>query len=1081
MLHLRLLGPVEADSGDVRIELGGAKPRALLAALALNPGQVVPIDRLVDVVWSEDPPPSARALIHSYVSTLRRSFARAGHPEVIVTRAPGYVLRPESVTVDADRFTALRRQAKDRTAARDFAGAATLLEEARALWRGPALSGLADSLLGGEARRLDELRTSASEEFYAAELALGRLDHLAELTALVEAHPVDERLRGLLMVTLCRLGRQADALACYRAGRDALVEELGIEPGPELDALHSAILRGEDDRLLPGSPLSPPASGVHRPPAHLPPGSVDFTGRCAELRALTEGLTARASAVQVVAGPGGSGKSALAVHAAHQVAAHFKDGQLFAELRGMSDSPATTDETLGGFLRALGVPDGLLPPSTQARVELYRTLLAERRLLIVLDDAANEQQVRPLLPAGSDCAVLITARDRLGGLAGARLTELDVLAPQEALSLFTTIVGADRVRAEPDAAIRILAACSHLPLAIRITGARLVMRSRLPLAVLADRLDDERRRLDELCVGDLAVRTTISLSFQVLDEQARTALGRLGHLGLPDFSSWVVGWLLGVAEAEAQQLLEALVDTQLVGFTGVDAAGADRYRLHDLVRLFAREYAEEKEPADVLRAAVEAPLRGWLGLLHAVAASRPPAEMVWQPSHFLGDAVGGRDSAAAPSWLDGPRGGAGHRYGHPPVAPLVPLRDAAVPPAPEPPGDYIEHVWQPHPATPAPSPDLPRAYTERVLADVAGWLAGEEPALALAVERAAALGLDRLVCEVLSAHTAVELGNNRFEFRERITGLALDAARRVGDQRSKAAMHAEFAQMRYAQDRFTEARAHYGEALDGFRIEHDVRSQAAALAGLGTACREPGHLTEALHFLDQAGVLLRALDDHRGIAYVHRIRGSVRLEQGDYPGARDDIDVSLWGYRKAGSRRGVALALRTEGLYHRARGDYDEALRTCAESAEIFAGLGDELMRSYAVRAHAKVQLRLGRGAEALPRLEWALSVAGSANDRFGQAVTLRVIGQLHLAEGRIDLALSCLNSAMALWEAMDVQLWRARTEYDLSLVHAALGDTAAARAARTHAMGVFADRGAREHVELRGQLKVGADWLEVD
>ncbi|MFV0131914.1 BTAD domain-containing putative transcriptional regulator [Streptomyces sp. HMX87] len=1077
MLHLRLLGPVEADSGDGRIELGGAKPRALLAALALDPGQVVPVDRLVDVVWSEDPPPSARALIHSYVSTLRRSFARAGHPEVIVTRAPGYVLRPESVTVDADRFTALWRQAKDRTAARDFAGAATLLHEARALWRGPALSGLADSLLGGEARRLDELRTSAAEEFYAAELALGRLDHHAELTALVEAHPVDERLRGLLMVTLCRLGRQADALACYRAGRDALVEELGIEPGPELNALHAAILRGEDDRL-PESPLSPPVSGGHRPPAHLPPGSGDFSGRCAELRLLTEGLTVRASAVQVVAGPGGSGKSALAVHAAHQVAGHFPDGQLFAELRGMSDSPATTDETLGGFLQALGVPDGLLPPSTQARVELYRTLLAERRLLIVLDDAANEQQVRPLLPAGSDCAVLITARDRLGGLAGARLTELDVLAPEEALSLFTTIVGADRVRAEPDAALRILAACSHLPLAIRIAGARLVMRSRLPLAVLADRLDDERRRLDELCVGDLAVRTTISLSFQVLDEQARTALGRLGHLGLPDFSSWVVGWLLGVAEAEAQQLLEALVDTQLVGFTGVDTAGADRYRLHDLVRLFAREYAEEKEPADVLRAAVEAPLRGWLGLLHAVAASRPPAEMVWQPSHIQAGAVVGRDSAATPSWPDAPRGGAAHRYGPPPLAPL---RDAAVPPPPEPPGDYIEHVWQPHPATPAPPPDLPRVYTERVLADVAGWLAGEEPALALAVERAAALGLDRLVCEVLSAHTAVELGNNRFEFRERITGLALEAARRVGDQRSRAAMHAELAQMRYAQDRFTEARAHYGEALDGFRIEHDVRSQATALAGLGTACREPGHLTEALHFLDQAGVLLRALDDHRGIAYVHRIRGSVRLEQGDYPGARDDIDVSLWGYRKAGSRRGVALALRTEGLYHRARGDYDEALRTCAESAEIFAGLGDELMRSYAVRAHAKVQLRLGRGAEALPRLEWALGVAGSANDRFGQAVTLRVIGQLHLAEGRPALALSCLNSAMALWEAMDVQLWRARTEYDLSLVHAALGDTTAAQAARTHAMGVFADRGAREHAELTGRLEVGADQLKVD
>lgn len=1016
MLHLRLLGPVEAEGADGRIELGGAKPRALLAALALEPGRVVPADRLVDVVWSEHPPASARALVQTYVSTLRRSFTEAGHPDVIGTRAPGYVLRPGSAEVDADRFSGLLSQAKERAAARDPDRAATLLREARALWRGPALSGLADSLLAGEARRLDELRISAAEELYAAELALGRLDHLAELTALVDAHPANERLRGLLMVTLYRLGRQADALACYRSGRDALVEELGIEPGQELSGLHGAILRGEDERL-PGTPPAPAGpANHHRPPAHLPPGPADFTGRHEELRVLTEGLTAGPTAVHVVAGPGGSGKSALAVHAAQQVAGHFPDGQLYAELRGMADSPATAGEILGGFLRALGVPDGHLPDTTQTRVELYRTLLAERRLLIVLDDAAGERQVRPLLPAGSDCAVLITARDRLGGLAGARLTELDVLAPDEALALFTTIVGADRVRAEPDAAVRILTACSHLPLAIRIAGARLAMRRRLPLAVLADRLDDERRRLDELRVGDLAVRSSISLSCQALDEQTRTALGRLGHLGLPDFSSWVVGWLLGLSEAEAGRRLEALVDTQLVAFAGVDAAGADRYRLHDLVRLFAREHAEAREPADVLRATVEAPLRGWLSLLRAVAARRSPAEMVRLP------------------------------------------RSAAGAPAPEPPGEY----------------------TERVLADPAGWLAGEEPALAQALERAAELGLDRLVCDVLSAHTAVELGNSRFEFRERITGLALAAAQRVGDPGTKAAMHAVLAQLRYAQDRFAEARVHYGEALDGFRLEHDVRGQAAALAGLGTACREPGHLTEALHFLDQAGVLVQALDDHGGIGYVRRIRGSVRLEQGDYPGAEADIDAALRGYRRAGSRRGIALALRTQGLYHRARGDYAEAARLCAESAEIFAELGDDLMRSYAVRAQAKAEARLGGGAEALPRLEWALGVARAANDRFGQAVTLRVIGQLHLTEGRFDLALGCLNSSMALWEAMDVQLWPARTEYDLSLVYTALGDPTAAQAARTHALGVFAARGAREHAELSGASTVGAEQLKV-
>ncbi|MFE7385317.1 BTAD domain-containing putative transcriptional regulator [Streptomyces zhihengii] len=1024
MLHVRLLGPVDAVGARGRIDLGGAKPRALLAALALEPGRVVSATRLVDVVWSDDPPASARALVQTYVSTLRRAFAEAGHDGVIVTRAPGYALRSEAVSVDADRFARLLSRAGEAAAAEDFTEAAARLREARALWHGPALSGVADPPLAGEARRLDEMRLSAAEQLYAAELARGRLDHVAELTALVDAHPVNERLRGQLMITLHRLGRRADALACFRTGRDALVGELGIEPGRELRELHRSILQPldappaaalpgkPDDGPQPGETARPAGAAHHRPPAHLPPSLPDFTGREGELRLLAGGLASTAP-VHVVAGPGGSGKSVLAVHAAHQVAAHFPDGQLYRELRGMTGSPATTGEVLGGFLRALGVPERRLPESDQARVELYRTLVAGRRLLIVLDDAANEQQVRPLLPAGSGCAALVTARDRLGGLAGARLTELGALVPDESMELLTTIVGADRVRAEPDAAARILAACDHLPLALRIAGARLAMRSRMPLATLAERLDDERRRLDELCAGDLAVRSTISLSFGTLSEQARTALGRLGHLGLPDFSAWVVGWLLDLSDSGAQRVLDSLVDAQLVEFTGVDTTGTDRYRLHDLIRLFAREYAEKTEPAHVLRNTVEAPLHGWLALLRAVAATRPPAALIWQPSATV---------------------------------------TVAEPPAER---------------------------TRRVLAGVADWMEGEEPGLAHTLERAAELGLDVLVCEVLSAHTAVELGDSRYRFGERITSLGVAAAQRVGEQGTKAAMHAELARLRYAQDRFAEARAHYGEALSGFRIEHDVRAQAAALAGLGAACREPGHLAEALHFLDQAGILVRALDSRRGIGHVHRIRGSVRLEQGDYEGARDDIGMALSAYREAGSSRGIALALRTEGLYQRARGDYEAALGACAQAADVFAALGDRLMRSYAVRAHAKAQFRLGAHQEALPRLEWALGVATSSGDRFGQAVALRSIGQLHLARGRLDQALSRLDSAMVLWEAMDVQVWRARTEYDLSLVHAARGDATAAQACRTHAMGVFRERGAREFAEISGSAEAGAERLK--
>ncbi|MFG2642564.1 BTAD domain-containing putative transcriptional regulator [Streptomyces sp. NPDC048370] len=1058
MLEIRLLGPVEALAGDRRIPLGGGKPRALLAALALEHGRVISTERLVDVVWPHDPPDSARALIQTYVSTLRRSFSDAGCPDVIATRTPGYALRTEAATVDATVFTRLLAEAKQHVAAHRPDPAAALLLDAAALWRGPALSGLEGSLLAGEAGRLDELRVTALEERFGVELALGRLDHLAELTGLVARHPADERLRGRLMTTLYRLGRQADALACYREGRSLLVEELGVEPGPELSGLHDAILRGDARAGAPartgsgtgggagigggggtgsGTGGSGGIGGGTPAPAHLPPAPGDFTGRGEELATLTEALARVESGggpgggsgggsgpVHVVAGPGGSGKSTLAAEAAHRIAASFPDGQLHAELRGLSDSPAQPADVLGRLLRALGVDAERLPDSLQERVELYRTLLADRRLLIVLDDAADERQVRPLLPGGRGCAVLITSRDRLGGLAGARLTELDVLAPAEALELLTRIVGPERTEAEPLAAARILASCGNLPLAIRIAGARLATRSRLPLKVLADRLADERRLLDELAVGDLAVRSTIGLSFHALDRLPRTALERMGHFGLPEFSPWLVGRLLDVPETEAQRLLELLVDTQLVTFTGVDRTGVLRYRLHDLVRLFAREEAEVAEPADTLVEAVARVLRSWTSLLHRLAASSPSPQITWRPA--------------------------------------TPVAQAPGPP----------------PATTASPPDEfgDRVLRELVLGDAFGWFDGDQAALTVAVERAAAIGLEPLVCDLVSAYNAVELRTNHFEFRARITGTALAAAQRVEDQPREAAMLAELAQLRYDQDRFVEARCHFGEALSRFRALGDVRGQAFALAGLGITCREPGHLAEAVHFLDQAAALLHATDDHRGddhrgVGHVLRTRASVRLEQGEYGAARADLDTALDAFRRGGSRRGLALTLRSLGLYHRAVGDYEAALGVCAESAAIFAELGDVFLHSYAVRAHAKALMRLGRRAEALPRLEGALDTVRACHDRFGQAVTLRVIGQLHLADGRLDPAQGRLEEAMALWDAMDTPLWRARTEYDLSLVHEARGEKDAALAARTHALVVFREHGAREYAEITGTL----------
>ena len=380
MLEFRLLGPIEARCGDDTIALGGTKPRALLAALVLEHDHVVSANRLVDVVWPEDPPDSARALIQTYISSLRKSFAAHGFRDVIDTRPPGYVARLAQGTVDIDLFAALVDRARGAAKLGDDDKAATLLREALVLWRGPALSGLEDTPLVAEARRLDELRLAALEESFDVELRLGRLDHVAELTGLVARHPANERLRGQLMTTLYRLGRQADALACYREGRDALVEELGVEPGPDLAALHGAILRGS--LLLPESlenpqnaervllATAPPGLPVASPgvvPAQIPAAPSDFTGRAGELGHLVEGLAKPFPGVHIVAGQGGSGKSTLAAVAAHRIAQSFPDGQLYAELRGMSDTPATPAEVLGGFLRSLGVDAAHLPDSGQER------------------------------------------------------------------------------------------------------------------------------------------------------------------------------------------------------------------------------------------------------------------------------------------------------------------------------------------------------------------------------------------------------------------------------------------------------------------------------------------------------------------------------------------------------------------------------------------------------------------------------------------------------------------------------------------------------------------------------------------
>ncbi|MFE0132689.1 BTAD domain-containing putative transcriptional regulator [Streptomyces sp. NPDC059037] len=1033
-LEFRLLGPVEALWEGRPLRVGGPKPRALLAALLLRAGHVVPADALVDVVWGEEPPETARALIQTYVSALRRALPEARRG-AIETRAPGYVIRPDVDAVDLGRFEGLAAAGRRAAAQGDHPAAARLLRDALTLWRGSALGGVGE-VLRSEAVRLDEARQAVLEERIAAELECGGRESelITELKGLVGAHPTNERLRGQLMLALYRVGRQADALAAYEDGRAVLAEELGIDPGPELSRRHGSILRA-DPVLLPaedggaetGDVSAPQLPATPRPVCLLPPAIRDFTGRKAEIAEVVDGLTAPrdATSVVVVSGPAGVGKSALAVKAAHLAMEAFPDGQLYAELQG-TGGPLPPGDVLGRLLRALGAAP---PEHADERADLFRSLVAGRRLLLVLDDAGREAQVRPLLPGSAGCGVLVTSRARLGGLDGARRTDLAVLDEVRSLELLARVTGPQGATddpAEDAAARRIVTLCGGLPLALRIAGARLTTRRHWTPRVLADRLEDERRRLDELAVGDLEVRASLGLSYESLDHDARTVLRRLAVLGPCDTAPWMVALLVDGAEEEVEEVLERLVDAQLLDWTGTDSAGQSRYRAHDLVRVYAAERAEAEDSAEVRTAAVGRALAAGLRLVERVAEEAPSGVVVLRP-YLGGSASVNRSAGGAKAEWDG-TGTQGR----------------------------------------GPAAEVGAATTRRALADPFAWFEAEADALATAVERAAAFGLHTLACAAATVLCSSSFAvGNRFDAWWRSHDAALAAARRAEDRAGEALLLIGLGQLRFEQDRYAEAQDYFRQAEPLCAAIGDLHGQAAALAGLGGNLRELGRLAAADEALGRAVDVFQRLGDDAGIGLACRLRGSVRMELGDQDEASALLDVSLGAYRSLGSRRGEALTLRTLSLVHRSLGAYEEAEEYAGRALEILAGLGDPLMAAYAERARAKARLRLGRTREAEAELLGALDVCRAYRDRFGEALTLRTLGECALADGRHQEAEKRLAAAVRLWDALELRLPRARTLRDLAAAREALGDGRRAAALRTEAKSVFTEFGTRERDEL--------------
>ncbi|MFG2133544.1 BTAD domain-containing putative transcriptional regulator [Streptomyces sp. NPDC048751] len=1052
-VDVRLLGPVEVSSGGTRIPLNGAKPTAILAAMVVHLGEVLSAERLVDLVWEEEPPATARALVATHVSGLRRALAGTAGGEAIRTRSPGYVAELPPSAVDARRFEDAFAAGRAAALAGRAEEAVDILQAASRLWRGQdALEGLGQSFARVEAMRLAELRLEAQEYRFTAELALDRrTDLVAELVAHVAAHPLRERPRGQLMTALFRTGRVADALRCYEEGRRLLRSELGIDPGQELRTLHQALLRADTTVLgetparrgttpTPAGPApterpgpasvrsenttlphprqhrpEPPYDDTDRPaPTQLPPDVADFVGREEQIAWATALLEQvrdprrTAPPIGVISGRSGTGKTALAVHVGHRTAALFPDGQLFVDLRASDSEPVRTADALARLLRALGVDSDTPTHDEEDLLGLYRTHIARRRVLLILDNAVSEALLRPLLPPGGGSAVLITGRRRLVALEGAAHLDLGVPSEAEALDLLARVAGPARPGTEPGQASEIVALCGRLPLAVRVAGARLAARPHWTPSRLAARLRDERRRLDELQAGDLEVRASLGLGYADLDAQEQRALRRLALMDLPDFAAWVAAPLLDVSADDAEDAVEQLVDCHFVEVVRTDETGSTRYRIHDLAREYARERCLADEDRQDREAAILRLVDRWLTMSRSAAAHSP----------------GGASRLLSPTTTNEPKRQAGE--------PTRPAYDGKGP------------------------ADDPTA-----------WFAAEQRCLLAAVTHCAEHGMLDAARELAAALMAASAAlYNQFDAWSRSHDVALEAVRRGGDVEGEAWLLNGLGQLRLEQDRFDEGHAFFAAALRLFEEQDVRRGRADALAGMGAARREQARFAEALTLLTSALEHYREPEDTAAMAHVLYGIGCVYRDQGRHEEAWDALTRSHRLFVTAHDRHGQALALRSLGLCHRARGDLPSAEALLRQSLGIFEETGDAFGIMYANQSLAKVEFRQGRMPEARRRLDQCLEITRERQDMFGEALVLRTLGEWHLAASDWEPATETLRQALALWEKLDLPLWRARTLRDLGSVQLARGDTSTGRDLRQEALRIFRELGSREALE---------------
>ncbi|WP_444947858.1 BTAD domain-containing putative transcriptional regulator [Micromonospora ureilytica] len=983
-MEFRILGTVEAWAGGRRVDLGSRKQRLVLAVLLLEPNRMVPLDRLVDLVWGEDVPASARASIQTLVSRLRTALRQAGDGPAIVGRGAGYVVHVDPLMVDAHRFTDLVLKA----GSSDDERAVELFDQALALWHGEALAGVASTEVAERlCGHLDEARWSALEDRLDAQLRLGEGRRLlAELTRLVTDHPLRQRLVGQLMLALHRDGRTAAALNVYRTLRTRLAGDLGLDPAPELVWLESAILRA-DPALDPAArPMdTSPPEPVR--PAQLPHDAHGFAGRAEELARLDAGLESTSGTkIWVISGTAGVGKTALALHWAHRHRERFPGGQLYLDLRGFDAEHDPLSESAGllQLLSGLGVDPRLIPADVAGRAALFRSLLAGERVLLVLDNVRDAAQVNALIPSAG--TVILTSRQRLGDLiarTGAQTLSLSVLTVADSRRLLEAALGVDQVATEAAAAGKLADLCGHLPLALRIAVANILAVPNSDITGLVQELSDGDRLAGFTVDGaeESAVTRAFASSYRALPAEHRLLFRRLGLLPGPTFTALPASVAAGLPPARTDRLMRALAAAHLV-----EQYTRGRFRLHDLLRRYAVDRALVEDTAVEREHARGLVLDHYLRTADAAGRQLIP-HFLRLPRKVEND-IGFPDNSSALAWLD---------------AEWPTLAAAVGQAAARGPRPLAWHIA-----------DALRAYFHQ-----RGHRAEWVNVASMALEAAHGEGDERAQAAMHQSIALAYVNMGRYAEAKDHLDSALRRNTSDGWHEGRAAV---LNNLSAVHQRLGNPQASIDCGLESLDLQHKSGKTAGIampLANLGFAYWQLGLLDQALEHFGRALELGEQQGARFSVAVLLVDLGNVHRDLGNPDTAEEFYARALAANRELGYHYGEATALSGRALLHCQTGPSEQTLDDARSAVELTRKISDRGTEAWTLNALGDVCLRLSLPAEAADHHDRALQIARSTSFRWceadalrGSAAALLNLDDLDEARGRATLAIDLAHRA---------------------------------------------------------------------